>query len=220
MQRRTAAASHNQSFSSLSSGGTTQGPASSQIRKRKRSANFLKHPAYILIALALSISGLSFYLFPNQVATVEHEVVNEAKLYARKAVDAEHRVETWLHQGHGATGDGGASAGMNRRIEMDATEAMMSQGSGGWVDGERKLKKKLKELMERQAQGKDVGVPVLTRWLGDDFPAWAGEGVDRADWEKKRDERYEQMRKEEEAWQARMQRMIDTDERNIGISTM
>ena len=58
---------------------------------------------------------------------------------------------------------------------MDATEAMLKQDSS-WVDGEKKLKKQLKILAERQAQGKDLGVPVLTRWLGDDIPAWGRGG--------------------------------------------
>lgn len=91
----------------------------------------------------------------------------------------------------------------------DATAAMLQQDSS-WVDGEKKLKKKLKELAERQAKGLDLGVPVLTRWLGDDIPAWAGEGVDVEEWQKKVDARYDEMREEEMRWREKMADLMET----------
>mmetsp|Transcript_22795 Transcript_22795/g.30171 ORF Transcript_22795/g.30171 Transcript_22795/m.30171 type:complete len:804 (+) Transcript_22795:712-3123(+) len=55
-----------------------------------------------------------------------------------------------------------------------ASQAMKHQPSS-WVDGERKPKKELLELMERQKQGLDKGVPILTRYLGDDVKVWSKE---------------------------------------------
>eukprot|EP00957_Ditylum_brightwellii_P118700 9053671-Ditylum_brightwellii.AAC.1 len=51
----------------------------------------------------------------------------------------------------------------------------MKHQPSSWVDGERKPKKELLELMERQKQGLDKGVPILTRYLGDDVKVWAKE---------------------------------------------
>jgi hypothetical protein len=95
-----------------------------------------------------------------------------------------------------------------RQRSLDATEAMLKHDSS-WVDGEKKLKKELKKLAERQAQGKDLGVPVLTRWLGEDIPAWAGEGIDLDDWKNKVDQRYADMRDEEMTWRAKMAGLLD-----------
>lgn len=74
-----------------------------------------------------------------------------------------------------------------------------------WVEGERKLKRALRELAARQARGLDIGVPVLTRWVGDDVPAWPhGEMADTATWKAAVEARYAAMRRDEEAWRTRM----------------
>lgn len=54
---------------------------------------------------------------------------------------------------------------------LDATDAMLKQPSH-WVDGEKKLKKRLGKLEHRQQEGIDVGVDHLTRWMGKDIPVW------------------------------------------------
>ena len=64
-----------------------------------------------------------------------------------------------------------------------------------------------------------MGAPVLTRWLGDDFPAWVGEGMKEEEWRADVDAKYTEMRKDEEAWQKRMQALIDQRERDMGITT-
>jgi hypothetical protein len=74
-----------------------------------------------------------------------------------------------------------------------------------------KLKLKLKILAERQQQGKDIGVPVLTRWLGDDIPVWAGEGVNVEEWKQKVDDKYKQMRRDEVEWQKQIIKLLDRE---------
>jgi len=96
----------------------------------------------------------------------------------------------------------------SRDRSLSATEAMLQQDSS-WVDGEKKLKQKLKVLAERQKQGKDLGVPVLTRYLGEDIPAWAGEGVDVEEWKKKVDAKYAEMAEEEKKWRERVAEFME-----------
>ena len=94
-------------------------------------------------------------------------------------------------------------------IEMnDATLRMLQQPSN-WVDGEKKLKSQLKVLADRQRTGKDIGVPVLTRYLhddntGKDIPAWVSEKdseEQREAWKKLVADKYVEMRKAEDEWE-------------------
>jgi hypothetical protein len=73
-----------------------------------------------------------------------------------------------------------------------------------WVEGEKKLKAALQVLADRQARGLDIGVPVLTRWLGDDVPAWPTEEMPEEQWQQKVDEKYSAMRQEEQEWIQKM----------------
>mmetsp|Transcript_48581 Transcript_48581/g.72081 ORF Transcript_48581/g.72081 Transcript_48581/m.72081 type:complete len:600 (+) Transcript_48581:72-1871(+) len=60
---------------------------------------------------------------------------------------------------------------MREQSSMEATAAMKGMPSSE-VDGEKKLKVELKKLSALQADGKCLGVKVLTRWEGDDVPVW------------------------------------------------
>jgi hypothetical protein len=92
----------------------------------------------------------------------------------------------------------------------DATKKMHEHESR-WVDGEKALKEQLKKLAVLQSQGKELGVPALTRYLGETFPAWAGEGVDRALWEARRDAKYAEMRAAEDEWNRKIADIIARD---------
>ena len=79
-----------------------------------------------------------------------------------------------------------------------------------WVEGEKRLKQALKELADRQARGLDIGVPVLTRYLGPDVPAWPNEQMPKDQWQQKVDEKYEAMRQEENEWIQHMNEYLKT----------
>ncbi|MGK3735423.1 MAG: hypothetical protein ACI90V_002263 [Bacillariaceae sp.] len=112
------------------------------------------------------------------------------------------------------------SAGISNRASSDAATARMEAQSSRWVDGEKALKKKLQVLYDRQSNGKDLGVPVLTRYLGEDIPAWITPDImDKDEWKKKVEDKYEEMRKEEEEWKKEMAKIITQRERDIGITT-
>ena len=169
-------------------------------------------PIFALVFSGFAIMTFSsWYFFPSAVVQVEKEAELDMEAFAKKAIEAEHRVEDWFQQNQGM-------AAVAYEDSNAATARMMAQDSN-WVDGERKLKKKLKELLEQQQEGKLLGAPVLTRWLGDDFPAWVGEGMKEEEWRADVDAKYTEMRKDEEAWQKRMQALIDQRERDMGITT-
>jgi len=91
-----------------------------------------------------------------------------------------------------------------------------------WVLEEKVLKKKLKVLHEQQKKGKNLGVPVLTRYLGENIPAFVGtpeSTMEEEEWKKLVEEAYKEMRKEEEEWQKKMALLIEKQERDMGITT-
>lgn len=94
-----------------------------------------------------------------------------------------------------------------------------------WVDGEMALKRKLQVLYDMQKKGDNLGVPVLTRYLGEDFPAFVGtpdSTMKKEEFEKLVEAKYEEMRKEEEEFQKKMTLQIEKDtkeRRNMGITT-
>jgi hypothetical protein len=151
--------------------------------------------------VAVLVTAATF-MFPADVQSVEHEAYK-----VEQELEAE-MFDWWQKSGHKPPlqmESGGDS-------KVAATRAMLEQDSK-WVDGEKKLKQKLKVLATRQEQGKDAGVPVLTRYLGEEIPAWAGEGVNVDEWNKKVAAKYDEMRQEEEVWKKRMQVIIDREKR-------
>lgn len=154
----------------------------------------------ILIVASLLIGAATFF-FPTQVETVEMTTAKKTKDFVHNALE----MEKHLFQGNN-----NAEEKPMMQQPLDATAEMEKQPSS-WVEGEKKLKQKLKVLFERQKEGKDLGVPVLTRWLGEDIPAWPGEGVDVKEWKKQVDAKYKEMAETEQKWRAEMKKF---DERN------
>ncbi len=91
---------------------------------------------------------------------------------------------------------------------MHQADVRMQQQSSKWVDSEKKLKKALQVLVERQEKGLDLGVPVLTRYLGDSIPAFYSKddasfnmGINTVEeWNAVIEEKYAEMRNEENRW--------------------
>lgn len=92
-----------------------------------------------------------------------------------------------------------------------------------WVDGEKELKKKLKVLYDQQNKdGNNLAAPVLTRYLGEEIPAFVGtpdSKMEVEEWKKLVEEKYAEMREEEESWQKKMAEFIKQKDRDIGITT-
>ncbi len=208
MQRRPATSSHPVSNSATPS--THLGPAGSRsVARRSPHKKHKFHPLLLMIGLALVIMCVSWLFFPEEVLQAEQEAEYVGHQLAEQAVRAEHQMQNWM-QHHGSTGDRSAS---------DAASAAMMSQSSQWVEGEKKLKKKLMELYEKQQKGELLGVPVLTRWLGDDFPAWVTPDMDEEKWRNDVAEKYRQMRVEEEQWKKDVYRIISQRERDLGITT-
>ena len=100
------------------------------------------------------------------------------------------------------------TAEQQRRTASERMAAQQQQAGDSqqhsWVEGEKRLKRELQKLVALQQQGQELGVPVLTRWLGEDIPAWAGTGVDRDAWQAQVEARYQEMRLDEERWRDRV----------------
>lgn len=163
---------------------TRQLSSSGKVGKARASeGQGLSTGALFLIAVMLT---LATFMFPdNEMTTIEQK----AEHIAQKA---ESDILNWVH-----SGSNGASSKM---LKQDSK----------WVDGEKKLKLKLKELAKRQAQGLDIGVPVLTRYLGEDIPAWPDGTISKEDWEAKVKAKYAEMRKEEDEWRAKVGAILKT----------
>ena len=155
-------------------------------------------PMIVLVGLAIVVTTLSYTLFPG-------DVEKDAKYVAGQVYTAEHELlDMWKKTSHS-----GINARVGTTLDGDDPTARMLVQDSKWVDGEKKLKEKLKILQQRQAQGKDLGVPVLTRYLGEDIPAWPSEDtMDEETWKRKVSEKYEEMRKEEEEWKEMISKLL------------
>ena len=177
-----------------------------RVRPRvKRSSNSL----FSILVFIVLLVGLISILSPSTVEKAEREAADSAKEILNEAYVAEQQMEHFFHRQLPPLQKvdvEDVAAGKQR--SLDATDAMKRQPSK-WVEGEKKLKLKLKGLVELQKEGKELGVPVLTRWLGDDFPAWVSEGMDKDAWESKRKERYAAMAGEEVLWRTKTRQFLE-----------
>jgi hypothetical protein len=206
------------------------------------SGSFVCKALIIILVAATALLVSLRILFPSQVLEVEKEAEVAGHNLAQKALDMEQGVQDWWgnhrqqqpqpptsEDGENGNGDvaatrdeqqrgGGRPTGADRSVPNAATARMEAQSSR-WVDGEKALKKQLQVLYDMQQRGENLGVPVLTRFLGDDFPAWVEPGMDEAEWKRRVDAKYAEMRAEEELWKKEMQKLIEQRERDIGITT-
>jgi len=113
----------------------------------------------------------------------------------------------------------------NGNFNPNRLAGRMEAHSISWVDREKALKKKLQVLFDMQKKGDSLGVPVLTRYLGEDFPAFVGtpgSTMKEEEFKKLVEAKYEEMRKEEEEWQKKMTLLIEAqknERRDMGITT-
>jgi len=170
----------------------------SSTRRRRETSRGLNAGVLVLVAVIIT---LVTYLFPSEVKNVEQE----AEHVAKEAYKAEQEFMDWWTKGQKPP----VPEAEHADFQEDGTARMIKQDSK-WVDGEKKLKQKLKVLAERQAQGKDLGVPVLTRYLGEDIPAWPDETMDETTWRKKVDIKYAMMREEEKQWRKKVSEFMET----------
>jgi len=193
---------------------------------------------------AFPIFCLGMFLTPSQ----KHELVEAERRVEHELVEAEHRVEDWLHNRENPgpqlentysskesdknSPDESASGGDEQEIPME--EAAKEQQHDphendnpeaeptSWVEREKALKRKLRVLYDQQAKGENLGVPVLTRYLGEDIPAYVGtpdSTMKEEEWKLLVEAKYKEMRQEEEEWQKKMALLIEKRERDIGITT-
>ena len=194
------------------------GPATSTSRRPGFHKRYkLNNPVLVLIGAALVITGVSWWFFPKAVNNAERQAESIGQEFVETARRAEHSLEDMVHSAQEDLSQK-KKENLDRSASDRASAAMMAQSSK-WVDGEKKLKKKLKELYDKQQNGELLGVPVLTRWLGDDFPAWVTPDMDEEQWKKDVEAKYKEMRDEEEQWKRDMQRIISQRERDLGITT-
>lgn len=167
-------------------------------------------PLWVLVLLAIAIT-IATYSFPSAGSTVEEleqEVWHElSKLYQQHQPPV---VVEGLDGGH--PGDEASSAAKEGpSVGLNEASRKMLQQDSQWVDGEKKLKIKLAELARLQSEGKLLGTPALTRYLGDDFPAWVAEGADKEQWEKRVADKYTEMRQAEAQWKAQIEAILEQE---------
>jgi len=156
----------------------------------------------ILLLLAFLLT-MATYLFPVQLQKVEQEAAQEMD----QLLHQQHFGQQMPIKGmpHGSMDSSESAGGIPKLSDMDSR----------WVDGEKKLKQALEVLVDRQRQGQDIGVPVLTRWLGDDIPVWPTQKADdpmpQDEWNQKVEAAYVKMREEEMEWRSQMTLFLEQD---------
>lgn len=193
------------------------------------SSTLMGLPLWVLVLLAIAITVVT-YSFPSgagssTVQELEQEVWHElSKLYQQHqppvVVDELYGQHNNNHGDNKATSSSSAKNGgrhsiPSSQLQLNEASRKMLQQNSRWVDGEKKLKLQLTKLARLQSEGKLLGTPALTRYLGDDFPAWVDEGADKEQWEKRVADKYAEMRQAEVQWNAQMEALIE-EERQRG----
>jgi hypothetical protein len=155
----------------------------------------------IVIIAALIMIGAATFLSP-QVQDAEINTARKTKDLIHSAIKIEQEMEKQVGDLFLYTKNEEFPVAKQENAEEATAE--MEHHPSSWVNGEKKLKEKLKILHAKQQKGEELGVPVLTRYLGEDIPAWAGEGVNVEEWRKQVDAKYKEMEEQEKQWRKTM----------------
>jgi hypothetical protein len=179
-------------------------PPTSAVRRKKTvpSRRSLDLVVVLFLVLALLLT-LAAYCLPTQ----EKQAVAHLERAAEEEI-----AHLWheFHDAHGAVPP--IPQDQHEQLSSLSSERS-SESTYSWVAGEQKLKQALKVLADRQVRGLDLGVPVLTRWLGEDLPAWPDGTISREEWQLEVDERYAKMQQEETLWRKRMGELLQASPR-------
>lgn len=227
MQRRTK--NRLSSFNSPSL--PTSAPQSPYSNKNKRKRTTpLQAMIYGIVSVVLLVSCMSAFLTPSQ----KHDL----KV-------AEDKVEKWVQKEIDTVYEPKPKKIREEPIELQKQKELQKEEkdepksnsletkkespketsktkSTRWVEGEKALKKNLKVLFDRQAKGQFLAAPVLTRYLGEEIPAYVGtpdSKMQEDEWKKLVEAKYQEMREEEEEWQKKMALFVEQQPRNPGITT-
>ena len=190
---------------------------------------------YVVVLIVFAVYGIGMFLTPSQkieLVEAEHEMEDwlenrqhpaspsnqderratpkQSDTKTKKIREPPEQEEKRQHEPQHADPPPPKNDNVNdtpNRASSDAATARMEAQSSRWVDGEKALKKKLMVLYDIQAKGDHLGVPVLTRYLGEDIPAFVGtpdSTMKEEEWKKLVDAKYEEMRLEELEWQKKM----------------
>jgi len=204
---------------------------SGSFKDKPKNARFFRNVRNAKLVYGIVGTALFFflasYIFPSEVKEVEMGAIHmeqQMEDYFKHKVGSSSTTTTTGQHQHQQQQQPIENGNQNQRQEevspngevsnvsheaQESSSSSLSFSTYSWVEGEKKLKKCLKPLAERQKNGQDLGVPVLTRWLGDDIPCYVSQDVNKAEWEAKVKERYDQMRDENKKWQQQVKEHID-----------
>jgi hypothetical protein len=158
----------------------------------------------LLAAIIMTMIGAATFVSP-QVHDAEIDTARKTKVFIDNAIKVEQEMEKQVGDLFHHTEK--EELPFTKQKNAEEATAAMEHHPSSWVDGEKKLKEKLKILHAKQQKGEELGVPVLTRYLGEDIPAWAGEGVNEEEWRKQVEAKYKEMEEQEKQWRNTMKAM-------------
>ena len=183
--------------------GSLNGSTTNNINHRSNAESSGLFQTWVLVLIIIVLTFIISF-FPEQRRMMyDTEQEMEKVVYEAEQLIERDVMEYWLSSKRFYSADSISSD--NTIYQADVR---MQQQSSKWVDSEKKLKKALQVLVERQEKGLDLGVPVLTRYLGDSIPAFYSKddaslnmGIKTVEeWNALIEKKYVEMRNEENRW--------------------
>jgi hypothetical protein len=171
-------------------------------------------PIWVLL-LVIAVLTIIISLFPEQRKMIyDTEQQIEKVVFETEQQMEQEMIHWWSSKEYDSTAESNNNNNdHNKRFgarnePLTDADIRMRQQSSKWVDSEKKLKVALQVLVDRQAQGKDLGVPVLTRYLGDEVPVFysaddasLNKGINTVEeWNTIIQQKYDEMRRDENQW--------------------